>query len=53
MSDLSKLLCASIGERVAGSSKRWFPHFKLCCVQSCGGSRCGCGDFAILFFCIT
>ena len=34
-------------------SKRLFPHFKLCCIQSSDGSvgiLYDCGDFAILLF---
>ena len=42
MSDLSKYCVHLLGkEGLAGSSKRWFPHFKLCCIQSCDGSRGG------------
>ena len=49
MSDLSKY-CVRIGER---SSKRWFPHFKICCMRNRAVMAVGVGilyDFLILYF---
>ena len=49
VSDLSKY-CVRIGER---SSKRWFPHFKLCLYAYKAVMAVGVGilyDFPILYF---
>ena len=42
--------CVHIGERWAGSSKRWFPHFVVYRAVMAVGILYSSGDFSILYF---